>query len=102
MAGQVGHEQPPPAEERHHRLEVPRCAAEAVDQEERRAFPRPFEHPHAHPTVLVEAWLEALQQVRRIRHVDRLFSVHCEFDGDKAGRVKIPVLAAQGAGALAR
>jgi hypothetical protein len=49
----------------------------------------------------VEPWLEAPQQVRRIRHPDRLFSDHDEWHGDKAGRVKIPVLSRQ-AGDLAR
>jgi hypothetical protein len=62
-----------------------------VDQQERRSVAS-LEDANPRPTPLVEARLEALQKIRRIRHPDRLFWVHYEWHGDKAGRVKSPGL----------
>jgi hypothetical protein len=61
--------------------------------DEQQGWPLPsFERPDDGSTPLVEPLFEALQKNRRIRHVDRLFSVDYECDGDKDGRVKNPVL----------
>jgi len=102
VARQVGDDEPPPGEEGRERLEVPGGPAVAVDQEERRALPAALEDADPRPAALVEAAIEPVEQVRRIRHPDLLFYVNYEFDRHKAGRVKIPVLLPQGAGDLAR
>ena len=91
MPREVGDDKAAPRQERRHRLEVPGRPAVPVDQQERRPETA-FEDPDPRSTALVEARVEALEKIRRIRHPDRLFSVHYEWHGDKAGRVKLPVL----------
>lgn len=74
-----------------HLREVPGAAAAPVDEQKRR--PRAaHEGPDPGASALVDPFFEAGQQVRRIRHVDRLWFDHCEFDGDKAEGMRSPAL----------
>jgi hypothetical protein len=50
------------------------------------------ERPDPGPAVLIDPLLEAGQEIHRIRHVDRLWFGHCEFDGDQAGSMNVPFL----------
>jgi hypothetical protein len=62
-----------------------------VHEQKRRTLPG-REEPDPSPTPLVVPFLEARQENRSIRHVDRLFFGNYEFGGDKAGHPLIPGL----------
>ena len=92
MPRQVRDDQAPSLQVRLQLGEVPGGAAEPVHEEQRRPLPAD-ERPNPRPSVLVDPLLEAGQKILRIRHVDRLWFDHCEFDGDKAGgEMKLPAL----------
>ena len=91
MTGKIGDHQLAARQERHELAEVPRGAAVAVNEQERPALSA-LEDADPRPTVRDPALRQPRQQLRRIRHPDRLFFVHCECDGDRTGRVKITAL----------
>jgi len=91
VTGQIGNDELPVAEQRRQLAEVPGGAAVPVDEEERRALTAAKDADPS-PAVLDDPLSEARQKVRRIRHRDRLFLSHYECDGDRRGRVKLPVL----------
>ena len=91
VAREIRDDQPPPGKERGQFGEVPRGAAEAVDEQQGRPLPA-LKGADLGPTPLVEPLFEAREENRRIRHVDRLFSDDYECEGDKAGRVNSLVL----------
>ena len=62
-----------------------------MHEEQRRPLAA-HERPDPGAAVLVDPLVETGQKVRRIRHVDRLWFDHYEFDGDKAGGMRSPAL----------
>ena len=95
MAGQIRDDQAASPKKRLHLREIPGRTTKAVDEQERRPLaPGEDADPGAAP--FVEPLFQARQQIEAtsdsLRHADRLWCGHCELDGDKAGRVKLPVL----------
>ena len=91
VTGQIRDDQAPSVQMRLQLGEVPGGAAEAVHQQKRGAVTA-LERPDPDAPPLVDPLFEAGQKIFRIRHPNRLWLDHCEFEGDKAGDVKIPVL----------
>jgi hypothetical protein len=91
MAWQVGDDQAPSAQVRLQLGEVPGGAPEAVHEQERRPFAAD-EGPDPGAPMGKDPLFEARQEIRRIRHANRLWFDHCELDGDKAGGMKVPAL----------
>jgi hypothetical protein len=89
VAGEIRDDQPPPDEQGGQLGEVPRGAAESVDEQKRRPLPA-LEGADHRATPLVEPLFEPGQENRRIRHLDRLSSDY-ELDDDKAGPLMSPV-----------
>jgi hypothetical protein len=81
---QVRDQQAPARQEPCELVEVPGRAAEAVDEQERRAVAG-REEPDPGSTPVVAPFLEAREKNRSIRHLDRLLCVHYELGGHKAG-----------------
>ena len=92
MPRQVRDDQAASGQVRQQLCEVPGRAAVAVDEEQRRPVTAD-ERPDPGATMLVDPLFEAGEKIRRIRHLDRLWFDHCEFDSDKAGGMrKLPAL----------
>jgi hypothetical protein len=72
VPGQVRRDQVTAREAGGHVREVPGGAAEAVQQQDRRALSRPGEDTEAGAAHVVEPLLEAAEKIGRIRHADGL------------------------------